>query len=187
MTDPKYLSNPIGFLRESGLLFEINRQVLHPFGLALAVTPGEDEDEAGEIRLMDSREDPEGIVYAEETFSSGFQRLNLFLEEFGIDKMQQRREELGYAVQEFPDPYMKNNGVPFITYNPEYDGDDASMPNLLTFWVPFDWAQKEVRAWFDQGLFEFLDDYVYDQTELLYHDATDAGVIIHEDLLDDAI
>lgn len=48
--------------RELGYLQELNRQFLHPLGLALAVTI---DDEGSEILgvIWDCREDPEGITF----------------------------------------------------------------------------------------------------------------------------
>jgi hypothetical protein len=51
------------FLLETGLLAEINRVVLHPRGLALAVYVHDETDFVTFTnRLYDNREDPEGIV-----------------------------------------------------------------------------------------------------------------------------
>ena len=48
--------------RAAGLLSEINRQFLHPRGLALQVDLTEDGNETINS-LWDYRDDPEGIVY----------------------------------------------------------------------------------------------------------------------------
>lgn len=51
--------------RELGVLQELNRQFLHPVGLALEVSV---DDETGEESLggvWDYREDPEGILYGD--------------------------------------------------------------------------------------------------------------------------
>lgn len=50
--------------RERGYLQELNRRFLHPLGLALEV--GLDEDGTEHFgRVWDSRDDPEGIYFAE--------------------------------------------------------------------------------------------------------------------------
>lgn len=88
------------YLRESGLLFQINRDILHPLGLALEVTVNEDGTE--EIKsLWDCRNDAEGIIYDQKTFERGQAKLDKFYEEFGENKIQQRIETIGYAVQNF--------------------------------------------------------------------------------------
>jgi hypothetical protein len=63
-----YLKDPGKFLVDSGLLFEINRRVLHPFGLALAIEFPDNESAAklaaesenAGFRLWDNRDDFEG-------------------------------------------------------------------------------------------------------------------------------
>ena len=98
----KYLKDPAQYLLDSGLLFEINRRVLHPFGLALAVQPGV-TDVTGEVtmaRLWDYRADPEGIDYVPETFEDGLRKYNITAEAFKNDgKFETRRKALGYVVQ----------------------------------------------------------------------------------------
>lgn len=97
-----YLKDPATFLLDSGLLFEINRRVLHPFGLALAVQPGV-TDATGECtmaRLWDYRADPEGIDYAPETFDDGLRKYNITVETFkNAGKFETRRAALGYVIQ----------------------------------------------------------------------------------------
>jgi len=50
---------------EAGFLQEVNRQFLHPLGLALCVTIDEDDPEdAGEFSsVWDYRDDPEGMTF----------------------------------------------------------------------------------------------------------------------------
>lgn len=50
---------PIAELRELGIIQEINRQLLHPIGMALAVT----EDRIAGI--LDGRDDPEGMIFTD--------------------------------------------------------------------------------------------------------------------------
>lgn len=86
------------FLIETGLLFQINRDILHPVGLALEAI----EDENGDFvlkNLWDLREDPEGVVYSQATFESAQLKLNDFYESFGNAKIKEREEVLGYVYQ----------------------------------------------------------------------------------------
>lgn len=54
------------FLQENGLLGEINRLVLHPRGLALAVLVDPTTDRAVDFAgLLDCRDDPEGIKFSD--------------------------------------------------------------------------------------------------------------------------
>lgn len=187
MAEPKFIKDPIQFLRDTGLLFEINRQILHPFGLALAVVPGEEVDEVGVIQLIDSRDDKEGFVYAPETYINGLEKLNAFLEEFGVEKMKERKEELGFVLQEHPDPHVKKNGVTLFTYNPGHDPDDEESPDLVTFTVPYNWLEAEIRSWYDWSINEFLNNYTYDQAEPIYSEAKEMNVIIKEEFIRDVL
>lgn len=55
---------PVGEFRSLGLLQEVNRQFLHPLGLALEVVVNEDgTEEFG--RVWDARGDPEGMAFGE--------------------------------------------------------------------------------------------------------------------------
>ena len=47
-------------LVERGYLQEANRRFFHPLGLALAVLP----DEGDALAVLDSRDDPEGLVFS---------------------------------------------------------------------------------------------------------------------------
>lgn len=51
------------FLQENGLLGEINRLVLHPRGLALAVLVDDNDKAVGFSGLLDYRDDPSGIWF----------------------------------------------------------------------------------------------------------------------------
>jgi hypothetical protein len=89
----------IKFLLDSGLLFEINRSVLHPLGLALAVRM--DEDGNCEFDgLWDSREDPEGIIFDDEVLEEGTSKYMKYLDKEGHDKLIKRYDLLGYVRQE---------------------------------------------------------------------------------------
>jgi len=185
---PKQIKDPIGFLRSSGLLFEINRKVLHPYGLAMAVYPTDDgETEVGTISLMDSREDKEGYLFNESTYISGVTKLSEFLEGFGNEKLAERQDELGYVFQETPDPHIKKNGVNLISYNPAYTGDDETQDDLVAFRVPFEWLKRTVMDWFEMSVPDFLEFYTYDNVEPLYNAAKREGVIMEETTLKDTI
>ena len=87
------------FLRDTGLLFEINRRILHPLGLSLAV---KEDDTTGEITLdgvLDGRFDPEGFVFDNPSFKTGEERFSKFSEEFALDRMEDRLKRLGFIVQ----------------------------------------------------------------------------------------
>jgi hypothetical protein len=187
MSEIKYVKAPIKFLIDSGLLFEINRQILHPLGLAMAVVTDESEDtETGQIMIWDARDEKEGVLYEPSTFVHGVEKINAFLESFALQKLEERKEEVGFVTQEHPDPYMKRDGVPLVTYNPMHDPEDKDSPDLVGFRVPYAWLESEVRSWYDYDINEFLDTYTYDHTEPLYTEAKTQGVLIEEELLRDA-
>lgn len=67
------------FLHDSGLLFELNRAVLHPRGLALGVTVSDDESDIEFDVIYDYRDD--GIVFGEQLFNEGEKKLNTYMDE----------------------------------------------------------------------------------------------------------
>lgn len=98
----KYIS--IQELADMGLLFEVNRRVLHPLGLAIAIN-AESDKETGEVTsaefggVWDCQDDPEGLYFTEETFISGMAKFLAYMEAEGNEKLAIRAEALGYVVQ----------------------------------------------------------------------------------------
>lgn len=89
-------------LREMGLLWKINRDILHPFGLALETLQHEDFTETfGGV--WDSRDDPEGMRYGEELHRKGFDKYSRFMEDEGLDLYTERMKRLGYIEQPLPE------------------------------------------------------------------------------------
>ena len=94
------------FLRDNGLLFEINRKVLHPLGLALEVVcerdeqTGESKEVLGFGGLWDCRDDPEGVLFGSETFADGFGKYEKYMVETGGKNTKKRLETLGFLEQE---------------------------------------------------------------------------------------
>lgn len=79
---------------EGGYLLEVNRQILHPLGLALAY-----DGEA--LMVIDSRSDPEGIYFAlaaQADSDLAKQRQARFAEEW-YARYPERVKALGYMVQ----------------------------------------------------------------------------------------
>jgi len=94
MTEVKRID--IKEFRELGCLHELNRQFLHPLGLALGVVI---DEETGEERLggiWDSRDDPEGFRYGEALLN--LEKAERFME-FRHRKIRQRLASLGYVIQ----------------------------------------------------------------------------------------
>ncbi len=113
------------FLLDSGLLFAINHQILHPLGLALEVyctdkendlfliTEGKDKNpmkvKMGKVALgqiWDYRDNEEGMTFEEKTFEEGIKKYNEFMNNFGTEKIRTRLEKLGFILQ--PNPQTKN-------------------------------------------------------------------------------
>jgi hypothetical protein len=86
------------FLYESGLLFEINRTILHPLGLALEVVVDGDNVTVGD--LWDYREDEEGMLYDPATFAAGRAKHLGMMAKWGYEAHMKRKAALGYIVQE---------------------------------------------------------------------------------------
>lgn len=99
MSEQKMVVNPAKFLIDSGLLFEINRTILHPFGLAIGVADTETEQD-GVFTICDSRDDAEGFLYHESLLPLGKAKLEKFLQEEGALLLERRLHKLGYVVQE---------------------------------------------------------------------------------------
>ncbi len=85
--------------REEGYLLELNRQFLHPRGLALAVRTDEDGEDHF-LGVQDARDDPEGLVFenitAEEVAKAD--RLDADLQR----RLYDRARAVGACVQDLP-------------------------------------------------------------------------------------
>jgi hypothetical protein len=82
----KVVPRPGNFLIDTGLLFEINRMVLHPLGYALAMTV-DAANNVLEFSIWDSHEDPEGLVFSKETFEQGRSKLYKFMRQQGDNRV----------------------------------------------------------------------------------------------------
>jgi hypothetical protein len=99
-TKPKKID--IKEFREEGFVQELNRQFLHPLGMALEI--GKDTHGNEYLNgIWDYRDDPEGIIYAIET--SGSDRKNAFKRKYNnVQKLQKekaksRKEILGFVIE----------------------------------------------------------------------------------------
>jgi hypothetical protein len=142
----KYIKDPVTFLVDSGLLFEVNRRVLHPLGLALAV----DEERAlaaksehGGITIWDNRDDPEGVYFAPETLDEGEVKLAKTVSA-AKPRLEERRKALGYVIQGMS---------PEETAQRAYDayGDSTGWVNFIGKQMPLwlDLPPKIQQAWRD--------------------------------------
>lgn len=94
-------------LREKGLLWQINRMVLHPLGYALSVVLEDDGTERLDDICITS--DPEGWIYEG---SEGEQKFSDFMQAEGKAKIKRRQAALGYVIQPAPP-------LPGLIYDPE--------------------------------------------------------------------
>lgn len=99
MSRPR-IENPVQFLRDHGILFEINRQVLHPLGLELSFTLN-DEGRITDIALSDNRASPDPIYFAPDAFEQGRTSYEQYLKDHGRRNMQKRRQ-VGMVIQTGP-------------------------------------------------------------------------------------
>ena len=123
------------YLLSTGLLFEINRKILHPLGLALEVMVENEDSEAPSVVLGDLRDyshDPEGVIFGDLTFSEGIQKLKQYMEEVGGKRLETRRNILGYVVQnEQHDFYSKKHKTvvkdTFVSMHEDVDVTEESL------------------------------------------------------------
>jgi hypothetical protein len=94
----KYIEDPRQFLLDNGLLFEINRQILHQYGLAMEV--GKGSNFALSVKLWDCRDEAEGVTYGEGVLPLGKAKLEKFLQEQGNDILERRQHALGFTIQD---------------------------------------------------------------------------------------
>lgn len=115
MAEPRFLS--VKEFRAAGYLQEINRQLLHPLGLALEAIVDDSGEELIQ-RVWDYRHDPDGIVYVEEMLRDPefTQRALRIRAEFEA-KAHVRGKNLGFVVQPLPGEsytYIEVAGVKLI-------------------------------------------------------------------------
>jgi hypothetical protein len=104
MSLPK-IENPVQFLVDNGILFEVNRQVLHPLGLELHFRL-DDNGMITAIDLMDNRDSTLPISFTPEDFQAGRTKYETYLNEHGRRNMQKRRQ-VGMVIQTGPNvPHM---------------------------------------------------------------------------------
>lgn len=95
------IKNFAKYLIENGLIFEINRKVLHPLGLALVVDIDYNNRRKLAITALVETEDEEGFIYDEEAFDVGKEKYEKYLDKKGgRDRLDTRRIKYGFIEQE---------------------------------------------------------------------------------------
>lgn len=82
-------------LLDEGLLFQINREVLHPMGLALMVLIN--EHKVVGLKLV-STPDPAGMIFDEHSFNQGESKLEAYKGEWEY-RIAERKKKYGFAFQ----------------------------------------------------------------------------------------
>lgn len=95
--DPRHMSAQL--FRAMGLLQEVNRLVLHPCGVALAVMV--DADGTTTLGpILDHRDAPGGMVYsAEEASDPRFERAALMVDTAKAARQRERAKRYGFSIQ----------------------------------------------------------------------------------------
>jgi len=86
-------------LVDDGILFEMNRQVLHPMGLSMAVMVDPSNQAAPETVILLETDDDEGVLFNEEDFTSGAARFHSFFKKTGEDRVARRIRAIGFTRQ----------------------------------------------------------------------------------------
>jgi hypothetical protein len=150
--------------QKQGLLLEVNRQFLHPLGLALPI--GQDPKTGDwKFTAIKVAEDPEGIVFSEEVLSKD--KIDL-VRALQAEKHHTRLEKLGYVVQpapgQEPDP------------SPQLDRDEAHKRAEFLTGRPPKLVMHEGDAQILQSHYVQLVDMVRAGLQKAYADGYEAGV-----------
>lgn len=93
-----YIKSHVRFMVDNGLIFEINRKVLHPLGLALIADVDLNNKKHLKLYMVDT-EDENGFVYDDESFVVGKEVHDKFLITVK-DRLISRENAFGFVVQE---------------------------------------------------------------------------------------
>jgi len=93
------IKNWTRYLVEKGLLFEINRKVLHPLGLALAADVDYNNRTKIKLTHLYDAESDDGFLYDDETYKENKAIFDLYMKDEGQDKLDKRKKALGFIVQ----------------------------------------------------------------------------------------
>lgn len=90
--------------RDRGYLMELNRQFLHPLGLALEMDDGGETGKVILTGIRDSRDDPEGMIFSEDMIDIEDAFKASRIEDERRQKEWVRRKSLGYDIQPLDSP-----------------------------------------------------------------------------------
>ena len=102
-SEPKWLDPQL--LIELGILQEINRRVLHPRGLALAVAVDNMTKKiTGMAGIQDHRKADGGLIFDQKLLSTTKKKR---FDDLLAKQSARREEQLGYIIQPMPNPKLK--------------------------------------------------------------------------------
>lgn len=81
MSEVHLIENPAKFIRDSGLLFEINCKIFRPLGLVLAVTTDDSDNEEGKFYILDCQNEYGDRLFPPEAFNEGKEKFDKFAKE----------------------------------------------------------------------------------------------------------
>ena len=90
-TDPKILF-------DHGILFELNRQILHPLGFSLVFKERKSSEESNTLVLLRTH-DEEGVLFPEKSFMEGAAKFSIFMKNIGEKALQKRMSKIGFLRQ----------------------------------------------------------------------------------------
>ena len=88
------------YLIDNGLVFEINRKVLHPLGLAMVVDVDRNHKSQLAITAIIETEDQEGFLYDEEGYNIGREKYQNFLDKGRQERLNSRMTKYGFIEQD---------------------------------------------------------------------------------------
>jgi len=87
------------FMVDNGLIFEINRRVLHPLGMAMVVDIDRNNKRNLAITALFETEEQEGFLYDEEGYNVGKDKYQKFLDKSGQERLDYRLAKYGFIEQ----------------------------------------------------------------------------------------
>lgn len=87
------------FLLDNGLIYEINRRILHPLGLAMVVDIDYHNKRKLAITALIETEDEVGFLYDEDSFGVGKEKYEKYINKVG-DRLDARRIKYGFLEQD---------------------------------------------------------------------------------------
>jgi hypothetical protein len=88
------------YLVDNGLVFEINRRILHPLGMAMVVDVDRNNKRNIAITAILSTEEQEGFLYDEEGYDVGKEKYQKFLNNGGQERLDYRLAKYGFIEQD---------------------------------------------------------------------------------------